>query len=134
MKPIHQHDSDCCTFLGTVENQDLYFSDQGGFGATLIARYGSDGPDYFSGLCFSKEGILRIAAERAIEKGLLTREEWRSKVYKSYLPYSYVKSLMLMSTDKLWELVYLDNEEESIFGGKEIQLVFNIIRRRREQA
>ncbi len=130
MKTLHQHDSESCTFLGTVDNQDLYFSEQGGFGATVIARYGSDGPDYFSGLCFSKEGILRIAAERAIEKGLLTREEWRSKVYKLYFPYSHVKSLMLMSTNELWELVY---EKRGFLGRKDLEVIFNILERR-EQA
>lgn len=125
MKTLHQHDSECSIFLGTVDNQDLYFSDQGGFGATVIARYGSDGPDYFSGLCFSKDGILRIAAERAIEKGLLTREEWRNSVYRLYFPYSHVKSLMLMSTDELRQLVY-----ERKGYRRDMEVIFNILKRR----
>lgn len=133
MKPVHQHDCDpeCCTFLGTVDNQDLYFSGQGGFGATVIARYSSDGPDYMSGLCFSKAGILRIAAERAIEKGLLTRDEWRKKVYRIYFPYSHVKALMLMSTDELRDIVY----ERKPFSSDrpDWSVIFDILDRR-EQA
>ena len=109
MKPIHEfHYGDDCTFLGTVDNQDLNFSHQGGFGPTVIARYSSDGPDYCSGLCFSKEGVLRIAAERAIDRGLLTREQWRRAVYRYYIPYSEVKALMLMSIEELWKLVEQD--------------------------
>ena len=77
MKPLHQHDCTCCIYLGTVEECDLYYCGQSGFGSTVSARFSSDGPDYLSGLCFSKKGILRVAAKRAIKLGYLSVEEWR---------------------------------------------------------
>jgi len=136
MKAIHQHDCapecGCCTFLGTVDNQDLYFSGQGNFGSTLIARYSSDGPDYMSGLCFSKDGILRIAAERAIEKGLLTREQWRRFVYqgsRGYVPYSEVKALMLMSTEDMWTAM----QNNKLFDRHKNSLIMLDIIARREE-
>ena len=51
--PMWQHDCDDCTFLGTHHQHDLYFcqgvdSRRARF-PTLIARYGSDGPQYRSG-------------------------------------------------------------------------------------
>lgn len=47
MKPLHTHDCDACKYLGTVDDYDLYWCPQRGLGIpTLVARYGSDGPDY----------------------------------------------------------------------------------------
>jgi len=107
MKPLHQHDCDCCHYLGTVDDTDLYHCGQSGYGSTLIARYSSDGPDYLSGLCFSQSGILRIAANRAIEQGHLSVEDWRRAAYiNGYIPYSDVKRLMQMSDDELRETFY----------------------------
>ena len=45
--PKYTHDCDCCTFLGHVAGQDLYWCPQGGM-ATIIARDGSEGPNYQS--------------------------------------------------------------------------------------
>lgn len=47
MNPVFVHDSDCCTFLGHEVGHDLYYCPQNGL-PTLIARYGSIGPDYNS--------------------------------------------------------------------------------------
>lgn len=78
MKKFHNHQCEDCTHLSSVTeedmNYDLYYCPQGSR-PTLIARYGEHG-DYFSGLSFSYEGILKQAAELAIEKGLLSKEEW----------------------------------------------------------
>lgn len=52
--PQHQHDCTECTFLGTLESNDLYFCNQSFFGPTVIARYGNNGQDYISGLSFSE--------------------------------------------------------------------------------
>lgn len=47
IKPLHKHDCQECTFLGTFNNQDLYTCAQ--FGEpTYIARWSSNGPDYTS--------------------------------------------------------------------------------------
>ena len=67
-EPIFSHDCDCCTFLGTFKNHDLYHCFQGGIRPTVIARYGNDGPDYTSGIVFASvnehigEGV-RLAKE-----------------------------------------------------------------------
>ena len=77
--PRHEHDCSGCTYLGHHDDQtgqyDLYFCTQGGNIPTVIARFGSDGPDYQSGLEFGKFGIipsLTTAYQRAVEKGLVT--------------------------------------------------------------
>lgn len=51
--PLFEHDCTCCTFLGRFDGQDLYHHG-GSVETTLIARWSSDGPDYTSGLVFSK--------------------------------------------------------------------------------
>lgn len=72
-KPVHQHDCECCTYLGTFldgdecpENYDLYHCDQMGM-PTVIARYGPDG-DYMSGMVFAANnpllGLAKLLAER----------------------------------------------------------------------
>lgn len=75
MTPYFKHDCECCTFLGTVDvpatmnqedkNLDLYFCGQGGFGSTVIARFGSEDPDYMSGLSFPQ-----VFARQVIESGV----------------------------------------------------------------
>lgn len=75
-----EHDSTCCTYLGSVEVEetddfagqyDLYWC--GPRPLTLIARWSSNGPDYYSGMLFGKEGSitpLYIAYHLALAKGL----------------------------------------------------------------
>ena len=70
-KPIHEHDCDECIYLGTVDSRDLYVCR----GATVVSRWGEYGA-YSSGLWASWNGSLRIAADRAIEKGLLSYDRW----------------------------------------------------------
>ena len=69
LKPRHPHDCECCTFLGHHEEYDLYHCKQGGFGDTVVARFGENG-DYSSGLNFSIPE-LQEAERRARELGLL---------------------------------------------------------------
>ena len=71
-----QHDCDRCVSLGTFSHEgrdyDLYSCDQGSLGNTVIARYGNEGSEYFSGLWFAESNpTLGEAKKRAIEKGLL---------------------------------------------------------------
>ena len=76
--PHFKHDCDCCHFLGnykdadTNEAMDLYVHTSGQC-PTVIARIGSDGPDYMSGLGFSYGSIepLVQARMRAQAAGLL---------------------------------------------------------------
>lgn len=71
VKPRHTHDCDRCVFLGQHEEYDLYFCKQvAGFGDTVIARFGSEGPDYSSGIGFDIP-YLQEAERLAREKGLL---------------------------------------------------------------
>jgi hypothetical protein len=69
--PLFEHDCDRCVFLGNYEDGDLYY--HSGQLETVIYRYGSDGPDYVSGIggiFASKE--LGEAHKRAVELGLVT--------------------------------------------------------------
>ena len=76
--PHFKHDCDCCHFLGnykdadTNEAMDLYVHTSGQC-PTVIARIGSDGPDYMSGMSFSYGSIepLVQARMRAQATGLL---------------------------------------------------------------
>jgi hypothetical protein len=126
MKPLFEHDCTCCTYLGTENDHDLYHCGQSGFGQTVIARYGY-GPDYTSGLVFSKTGILRIAAEKAIEKGILSRDDWRKSVYSPYIPYSEVKRLFLLPIEELEEL----SDMRSYRSGYSLRLLYSILDKRK---
>lgn len=46
--PKYQHDCSICSFLGADQTYDYYWC--AGTLPTVIARYGSDGPDYAYGL------------------------------------------------------------------------------------
>lgn len=50
----HKHDCDRCRYLGTSNLHDLYFCEKQIVGPTIIARWGSDGPEYTSGLEFGR--------------------------------------------------------------------------------
>lgn len=75
MKPIYTHDCDCCKFLGHYEydetTYDLYYCNQNG-NPTLIARHGSEGPEYISGKSFV--GVFEPISEagrRAVQELLI---------------------------------------------------------------
>lgn len=76
-RPLYQHDCDCCHFLGRFQGErgpaDLY-AHTAGHMPTVIARYGSDGPDYSSGASFSYGRLtdLTEARLRAQQLGLWT--------------------------------------------------------------
>lgn len=74
-KPIHG-DWGCenCTFLGSADENDLYFCPQHGI-PTVIARYGPD-HHYESGMPFSygQSPLLTAARELAIARGLFNEE------------------------------------------------------------
>jgi hypothetical protein len=67
-----QHDCDACTYLGEFRGQDLYFCDECSVGPTVIARYGSDGRQYTSGMELAAvDPLLGEAQRRALERGLM---------------------------------------------------------------
>jgi hypothetical protein len=104
-KPKYIHDCDKCVFLGHLLDRDIYFCKKGN-SPTIILRYGNDGPEYLSGLCFATQKMLdsrvglintyeeeykdyryedicraflwREAILRAVSKGLLPID-WESK-------------------------------------------------------
>ena len=72
MKPIHEHDCDCCIFLGNSKDgkTDLYYHNSAAE-ETVIARFGSDG-DYYFGMCFvGRQPYLTEAYELAKQRNLL---------------------------------------------------------------
>lgn len=66
-QPLFTHDCDCCSFLGSFGNHDLYYCGRGAR-ETIIARYGNEGFDYTSGIVFASvdrhigEGLKRAKA------------------------------------------------------------------------
>ena len=70
-KPLYEHDCDCCIFLGSHKENDLYYHK--GERPTVIARYSNYAPDYVSGMCFATKGknnsvpVLYEAKERAFD-------------------------------------------------------------------
>jgi len=87
-KPVYKHDCEECIFLGNLSysgrwvpqgviSVDLYYHH--GTIPTFIARYGDDGPEYFSG--FQIDWVLRDdmrdyplleAFKRAVKKEIVT--------------------------------------------------------------
>ena len=66
-KPMFKHDCDKCAYLGSLPHGDMYACKD-----TVIFRYGSDGPDYLSGIDFVPSiPELRKAYEIAVNKGML---------------------------------------------------------------
>ena len=56
--PLYEHDCNECVYLGELDGSDLYYHpDSGPLTETVIARHSSDGPDYTSGMVFSKPYI-----------------------------------------------------------------------------
>ena len=71
--PLYAHDCDRCTFLGRFDmagdTYDLYYCPQTSF-PTVIARYGNEGWEYFSGMKSSNLSLVE-ARQRAEKAGLL---------------------------------------------------------------
>jgi hypothetical protein len=71
--PRYTHDCDTCIYMGRAWHVDLYFH-PGSKGyphdVTAVARFGSDGPDYESGIGSGSMGVYE-AVRRAIERGYL---------------------------------------------------------------
>ena len=65
--PIYKHDCDVCVFLGSYQlclDYDLYVCKAG---KTLVARWGSEGNQYDSGLALiSNYPAIAVAARRAL--------------------------------------------------------------------
>jgi hypothetical protein len=73
--PRFKHDCDRCVFLGDYRAHDLYFCEACAGGPTVLARYGSEGKQYTSGLELAAfDPLLAEARERAVRRGLLSSE------------------------------------------------------------
>lgn len=79
-KSLFYHNCKKCCFLGTFDGNDLYFCSYGNMGIpTVIARYGEDPRDYWSGMAFGKMTLtekhaivpLRVAFLIAKDLGLI---------------------------------------------------------------
>ena len=77
--PRHKHDCDACQFLGVWDDKDrydLYVCGQDKVANTVIARWGSEGSEYVSGLIARESSyVLREAWLRAQLEG------WRLPAY-----------------------------------------------------
>ncbi len=97
-KPHFTHDCSQCVFLGShemgAEKFDLYYCDQSGRIATVIARFGNEGSEYSSGMDFGvaseKEAadwenrikVLREAYRRAILVSLIPKPKQKFKLVR----------------------------------------------------
>lgn len=68
--PRYTHDCECCKFLGTHGDLDLYWCSQGGLVPTLLGRFGNDGNSYLSSLQYSRAPYALVAKQLAAEAGL----------------------------------------------------------------
>jgi hypothetical protein len=84
--PRFTHDCQHCVFLGSYDDEgrvaDLYVHTSGSM-PTVIARYGSDGPDYCSGMSFSygSNPALSEARRRAEERNLVEYDIYEALEY-----------------------------------------------------
>ena len=65
--PIYEHHCDVCIYLGSYQlilDYDLYLCQAS---KTVIARWGSEGPQYDSGLALiTRDSVIAVAARRAL--------------------------------------------------------------------
>ena len=57
MKARYKHDCKACTYLGQLREFDIYACPQAG-NPTIVARFSSKGPDYFSGQKLHVAGLF----------------------------------------------------------------------------
>jgi hypothetical protein len=99
-KPLFQHDCDKCEFLGHFFDHDVYICSPQGFEtcvgktASVIARYGDNGPEYTSSLVsvlkeqfFSREHTIGLAAAFGINEPMVFQDflfsEYAFDAYKA---------------------------------------------------
>ena len=75
--PIYKHDCDFCIYLGSYQlylDYDLYLCKAG---KTLVARWGSEGNQYDSGLALIPHNFpITVAARRALAYYMGTINYW----------------------------------------------------------
>ena len=75
--PIYKHDCDVCIYLGSYQlyvDYDLYVCKAG---KTLVARWGSEGNQYDSGLALIPHNFaISVAARRALAYYMGVSEFW----------------------------------------------------------
>jgi len=82
--PLHKHDCDACQFLGNYNGHDLYICNPTGKrdACTIIARWGSDGPEYRSGLEFGTWELTRVIPMMTPDGGTTTDYEPEVRVLR----------------------------------------------------
>jgi hypothetical protein len=83
-EPRFVHDCDNCHFLGhykskqTGEDFDLYYCANSGVYGTTLARFGNEGSEYASGICFYNQCDYHAeAVRRAYQRDILPVERLR---------------------------------------------------------
>ena len=75
--PIYKHDCDVCIYLGSLQLvvvYDLYLCEAS---KTLVVRWGSEGPQYDSGLALIPHNFaISVAARRALAYYMGVSEFW----------------------------------------------------------
>lgn len=93
-QPVHEHDCERCVFHGTGTGDNGKIVDFYTCGDTVLARYGSDGPEYSSGDAeiyardppfFTSQGPIAARMVELAEKILTPPQrkavaEWRQRV------------------------------------------------------
>lgn len=75
MKPQHIHDCNHCLFLGRYKEYDLYYGHP-----TIIARYGSEGSEYYSWDLY--QGSQNEAITEAQRRVLAIPDIWRPDTWR----------------------------------------------------
>lgn len=98
MNPRYEHDCDSCVYLGQFEQYDLYYCHHE---PTIVCRFSSEGPDYYSGLTFavtSKREKYKVVLIRALRKSPEIKAqviEYFEK-YEREIPQRYDRFLQLL--------------------------------------
>jgi len=136
INPLHTHDCVHCVFLGAYDHNghahDLYYCGTHEDG-TVIARYGSDGPEYASGIVFAERGVepYAEALKRAVERGLYNPKEqplrwpWSSDVVNAVCAHDRIMSALahvdVLLSDEAKELLIhkLQEHVDSSISGRD---------------
>lgn len=75
MTPLYRHSCEYCTYLGSLEEHDLYVCDRHNSRVpSVLARYGCEPWEYMSSRCdYATLPLLREAVCRARQRGLTGR-------------------------------------------------------------
>ena len=101
MDKLYKHECSACIFLGSFQDNDLYFCKQGNI-PTVIARYGNNGSDYTSGMALAAYDP-RLAKAKQLTNALLYRTIYKS-AYRCEETDGFFEVAIEKMSDKEWDI------------------------------